>query len=119
MIVMPLTGYDTRPRLVDASVVPVIISAVFALVFSFSVPFVIKSTYAHSPYTGTGKQCTGQGMAANQVKSTVPETPVKYPMQHGKPGIGNRTPFLILLVTICHDAGMPHQLQCMFIIFLT
>src|ERR1700712_4642102 len=100
VIIMPFAGNKTRPKLIDRHIITIIINTIFTLVFSFTVAFVIKSTYTYGPKTCRAKYGTGQRMAAYKIKYAVPNAPVNYPIQNSHAGTCQRPPFLVLRIGI-------------------
>jgi len=109
MVIVPFTCDHSRPGLINGEVGAVEVDAVFALVFSAAVSVEIKGANSHCPDRAHSEDGDRQGHAAHEIKSPEPEGPVEGELKQGREGMADRSPFLILLITVQRYDGVFNQ----------
>ena len=70
---------------------------------------IIKSPNADCPDSGPTENGDSQGEASYQIKNSEPKGPVQEKAERSPNRMADRSPFLILLITVQLDASMPDQ----------
>ena len=109
MVIMPFAGYETWPELIDREVFPVEIGAIPALILSFAVTLEVEGSDTYGPDTCRSEQGKDQWGTPYQVKYSPPKAPVEKPADRRPGRCGNRTPFLVLRISIGFDTTGCHH----------
>src|ERR1700722_6379516 len=111
MVVMPFASHVSRPDLVDRKVLAVVIVAIPVFFLTLAMSFVVEGPNTDGPETGCAEQSEDQWQPADQIKHPAPERPIRQPSGNGPERVGDRTPFLILSISVGPDTGVCHELD--------
>ncbi len=103
MVVVPFTGDEPRPELIDRQILAVEVDPVLPLVFPAAMTVVVERSNADGPHAARSEDRHGERMAAEKVERAVPESPVEGEMNDGTQRMGDRAPAEVLCVGVRLD----------------